>query len=97
MDFNRLGTITRGKFNVCIFINPLLNYKQKLFTLAHEIGHYCVVINRRFKTSKNLIGEEEANLTALEILKIYEIPNYESQFNKFYKWAVNWNKRNPLK
>lgn len=68
-----------------IVIKPEMNFKEKLLTLSHEMGHLFYKKNDKFIWSKNPRTEEEANQFALQLLNIHEIdPN---EYSKFYKKA----------
>jgi len=67
-----------------IYIKRDLSIKEKLFTLAHEMGHGFVIVNKTsFKRRKRMGGERSANIQALRILKALDVPDYEADFKAY--------------
>ena len=69
-----------------IVIKPSMSFKRKFFTLAHEAGHlFYMTKDSNFNWSKKPRTEEEANVFALQLLKLSDIdPN---EYRKVYEKA----------
>lgn len=74
---------TRG----VIIIKSKMNYKEKYFTLCHEVGHlFYMKKGQQFTWSKKPRTESQANWFAMQLLKTKEIDIEE--YKEFYNKAL---------
>lgn len=71
-----------------ICIDGRMSWKNRLFIMAHEVGHLFYLTQSGLKRRKNVGTEFQANKTAIKLLKIFKQNNkllveYAKLYNRF--------------
>lgn len=88
-DFDVLGHVTHSEVTKAfIHIEPKMNYKGKLFVLAHEAGHiFYMKKGKAFNWAKKMRTEKQANFFAVQLLRMLkvDVSEYYLHYNKAKK------------
>lgn len=76
------------KHDFIIYVDRSFSWKRKLFTLAHETGHYFSLRGRTLFPTK-MANEKTANKRCIKILRTLNVKNAEKEYYKFYDWIRN--------
>lgn len=76
---------------VTIYVCPAMTYKRRLFTLAHELGHFFELRGEDGRRGLVLCPETQeeglANRMAVEILLAMRVKKARKEYGEFYRWA----------
>jgi Zn-dependent peptidase ImmA (M78 family) len=88
IDSSYFGCARRfQKSQIAIVINPALSWRNRLFTLAHEIGHYFRLEGETLIPAKRIAGEALANCRAVKILELVLEDDVSTPYFNYYKKA----------
>lgn len=85
-DSSYFGSASRvTKNQVAIVVNPALSWRNRLFTLAHEVGHYFRLVDESLVPAKRIANEALANRRAVKILEWLLDEDVTAPYFNFYK------------
>ena len=88
LDHNPYGCSTSllNAKTIVIMVHPELSFKDMIFTLCHEVGHYFKVKNNKLiRYDLGFYTEEEANLNAINIFKTVFNKDRSKEYFIFYE------------